>query len=123
MVSEKHADAAAQNFKKWWYNTLSINGGLRAGITFGAAGILIQPTVHVGAGYDVIHNGTDHVATRLITGESYNMPVHSPERTELRAGGEIGLYMSQVSATAGYTLHSRSDYIAHEIKAILKIAF
>lgn len=123
MVSEKHVDAAAQDFKKWWYNTLSIDAGLRVGINFAMTGIIIQPMANIGGGYDIIHNGTDNIRTRLITGESYEMPVHAPSRAELRTGAGIGIYGPMVSVIANYTLHSRSDYMAHEIKATAKIAF
>ncbi|MDE5615486.1 MAG: autotransporter outer membrane beta-barrel domain-containing protein [Alphaproteobacteria bacterium] len=123
LSNEKHVDAAAQDFKKWWYNTLSADAGASVGVTFAAGGLLIRPTVKFGAGYDIIHNGTDKVATRLITGHSYDMPVHAPNRTELRGGGGIGLYGSKIAAEATYTLHSRSDYTAHEVQASVKVAF
>lgn len=123
LISEKHADAAAQNFKKWWYNSLSFGGGATVGLDFAVGPVLLRPTVHAGAGYDIINHGTDRVSTRLITGQAYDMPVHRPNRTELRAGGGIGIYGTKIAADATYTLHSRSDYTAHEIKASIKITF
>ena len=123
LVNEKHIDAAAQDFKKWWYNSLSVDGGASMAINFPVGAMLVRPKITMGAGYDVINNGTDHVRARLISGQSYSMPVHAPNRTELRAGGGIGLYASRVAVDATYTLHSRSDYISHDVKAVMKIAF
>lgn len=123
LINEKHVDAAAQDFKKWWYNTLSVDAGASVGLTFALGGMVVRPTVKVGAGYDIIHNGTDKVATRLITNQHYDMPVHAPNRTELRAGGGVGLYGGKIAAEATYTLHSRSDYTAHGVHATVKIAF
>ena len=123
LINEKHVDAAAQDFKKWWYNTLSVDAGASVGLTFALGGMVVRPTVKVGAGYEIIHNGTDKVATRLITNQHYDMPVHAPNRTELRAGGGVGLYGGKIAAEAAYTLHSRSDYTAHDVHATVKIAF
>ncbi len=123
MISEKHVDAAAQDFKKWWYNTLTPRAEVEAGVNFAAAGMLIRPSLNIGGGYDIIHHGTDKVATRLLTGRSYDMPVHSPKRAAMTAGGGIGLYGAKFAATASYTLNARNDYTSHDIKASLKIAF
>ena len=123
MISEKHVDAAAQDFKKWWHNTLSADARANVGVNFAAAGAIIRPSLHAGAGYDIINHGTDRVKTRLVTGQSYDMPVHSPARTELRAGGGVAIYGPKIAAEATYTLHYRNDYTAHDVRAALKIAF
>lgn len=123
IINEKHVDAAAQDFKKWWYNSLSVDAGASAGINFSVGGMLIRPKIKLGGGYDLLNHGTDNVQARLISGQSYSMPVYTPSRTELRMGGGIGLYGSRIALDATYTMHSRSDYIAHDVKASLKAAF
>lgn len=123
MTSEKHVDAAAQDFKKWWHNTLAADAGARIGFNFITGGAFIRPSLHAGAGYDIINHGTDRVYTRLITGQTYDMPVHSPERTELRAGGGLMIYGAKIAFDANYTLHYRNDYTAHDVRASLKVAF
>ncbi len=123
IVSEKHLDTAAQDFKKWWYNSLDVNAGATMGLGFATGGVMIRPMLSIGAGYAILDKGTDHVTARLITGQSYRMPVHSPARTELRGGGGVEIYGALIGARAEYTLHSRSDYIAHEVRGSIKIAF
>ncbi|MBD5401065.1 autotransporter outer membrane beta-barrel domain-containing protein [bacterium] len=123
MNTEKHIDAAAQDFKKWWYNTLAANADARVGFEFTMSAVTFTPSLHIGAGYDIIHSGTNNVKTRLVTGDTYYMPVHAPGRGEINGGGGIGIYGGRYGLDAIYTMHKRSDYTAHTMHGGVKIAF
>ncbi len=123
IITEHFVDAAAQDFKKWWYNNLTAGADVRLGMDFSGGGVVFSPNINIGAGYDIIHNGTDNVHVGVISGGHYDMPVVAPNRTGLRGGLGIGMYGAGISGDVRYQLDSRSDYIAHTVAATLKITF
>ena len=121
--TEKHIDAAGQDFKKWWFNSLDINADLRLGLNFATGAMMISPCIHGGGGYDLLNHGTDSISTRLMSGQSYDMPVYSPRRTEWRIGAGVGLEWVRAAVDLTYTMRQRTDYTAHDLRAGAKIAF
>lgn len=123
MKTDRHIDPAAQEFDKWWHNTLSVSGGVRAGFDFFVSDFLVRPTISGGAGYDIISHGTDDVSVRVLSGQTYDIPTERPARTALNAGAGIGVYGAAFAATLDYRMDARSDYMAHTGMLNLKIAF
>ena len=121
--TEHFTDAAAQSFKKWWYNTLTTGGSVNAGIRVAGDGFTATPHIMLGAGYDIIHTGTDQVRVRVLSGKTYHMPVMAPGRTMLYGGAGVGMNIGTVHADIGYRLDSQSDFIAHNFNATIKITF
>lgn len=121
--TEHYTDAAAQTFKKWWYNTLNTGGDVNIGISFQGDMFTISPHVMMGAGYDVLHHGSDHIRVGVITGQRYNMPVSAPGRTHLRGGLGATVSSGAMRGTLAYKLDSMADYISHTINAGIKISF
>lgn len=119
----RHLDAAAQEFEKWWHNTITTGAGFTVGFDFPGDDFLVRPTISLGAAYDVISHGSTDINVRVISGQKYSIPLEIPDRTSLRAG--LGLTMRGPSFSAGlnYRLDARSDYMAHMAMLDLKIAF
>lgn len=123
MKTERHIDAAAQSFDKWWYNTMTAMGGVRAGFDFIGSDFVIRPSVSVGGGYDVISHGNDRINVKLINGQAYDIPVDAPHRAYFAGGAGIGVYGASFAVLLDYKLDLRSDYAAHTGMLNLKIAF
>lgn len=123
LSTEHFTDAAAQSYKKWWYNTLNTGGELNIGITFRGDMLTWVPHVTMGAGYDVIHNGSDHIRVGVITGQHYQMPVSAPARTHLNGGLGVTVSGGAMRAALEYRMDSVSDYISHGVNATIKISF
>ena len=123
MKTDRHIDPAAQEFDKWWHNTLSVSGGVRAGFDFFVSDFLVRPTISGGVAYDIISHGTDDVSVRVLSGQTYDIPTERPARTALNAGAGIGVYGAAFAVTLDYRMDARSDYMAHIGMLNLKIAF
>ncbi len=123
LSTEHYTDAAAQSFKKWWYNTMNAGGDVQMGVAFDTSMFTIAPRVTLGAGYDIIHNGTDNIRVGVITGQHYDIPVSGLGRTTLRGGLGVAVRGGAIVGDIAYTLDSRADYISHNVTATLKIAF
>jgi len=123
METDRHVDPAAQEYDKWWHNTLTASAGARMGLDFLVSDFLVRPTLSAGAGYDIISRGTDGIGVRVLSGQTYTIPAERPARTSLNAGAGIGVYGASFAATLDYKMDYRSDYIAHTGMLNLKIAF
>ncbi len=123
ITSEQHTDAAAQATDKWWYNTLTGVGTLTFGYDFNLSGTKISPWISMGGAYDAISNGTDAIHVRVISGQSYYIPIDAPTRGAVNA--EIGLTATSGMFGGGlrYKLDMRSDYTSHTAMADIKFLF
>ncbi len=123
IASDKHIDAAAQAFKKWWFNTLSGSAAVNIKFKFNLYNTLIQPSAFVGGSYDAISHGTDNIGVEVISGKTYTVPLESPER--LKISGGIGIDVRHGSFMAGlhYKMDARDNYMSHSGILNLKIAF
>lgn len=122
-TTDKHVDAAAQAFEKWWYNTLNTYGGVRLAYDFVGDDFLVRPYLEMGAGYDAISHGPDAVQVRVLSGQTFDMPIDAPARFVFDGGAGLGLYTGYFYVGLNYELNIRSDYMAHTGKLNLKIQF
>ncbi len=123
LTADKHLDGAAQEYQKWWYNTLTGMVGARAGYDFIGGNYVIQPNLLVGGSYDMLSHGTHDISVRVISGQTYNIPVEIPHRAAMNAGLGVNVYGHNFAASVNYKLDTRKDYIAHTAMVNLKIAF
>lgn len=123
LYTHKHIDAAAQEFRKWWYNTLTGIGGLKLGYDFIGTWFLVRPTLNAGLSYDFITNGTEKITVRLLNGDTYQMPVDTPHRTAFTGGVGIELISNYFNVGLSYDLDVRSDYTAHTGMLNIKFTF
>lgn len=121
--TERHIDAAAQAFDKWWRNMLTAMGGLRGGFDFIGSDFVVRPSIYVGGAYDAISHGNDHIRVQVINGQSYDIPVEAQSRTSFAGGAGIGVYGASFAVLLDYKLDLRSDYASHTGMVNLKIAF
>ncbi len=123
LETDDHIDAAAQEFEKWWYNTLTAMAGIGVGFDFTGSDFVVRPTVSVGGGYDMLSRGTSSVGVGVLGGEMYQIPTEAPARTAANVGAGIGVYGHSFAVVLDYKLDARSDYTAHTGMLNLKIAF
>ena len=123
MENEKHLDAAAQEYKRWWRNQLSGNAQINIGVEFAGPSVVWQPSVKVGANIDIIDNGTDGVLVRLINGDNYIMPIDSPGDTSFYGGVGLEMRTKSFLLNVGYEMGTCSDYMSYAIKSDIKIRF
>lgn len=121
--TDRHVDAAAQTFEKWWYNTLTGYAGLSAGYDFITQHMRVIPSITFGASYDAISNGTDKVRVKVLGGETYDIPVDAPHRSAMNAGLGVQMVGKNISGGIGYKLDARNDYISHTARADIKFIF
>lgn len=123
LVSDKHIDAAAQSFEKWWYNTLTGMASIDLGYDFIAGGVVVRPTITLGGSFDAVSHGNSFTRVHVISGHIYDMPVESPSRAAFNGGLGITVYGENFSVGLNYRLDAQSDYMAHTGMLQLKIAF
>ncbi len=123
MTSDRYVDSSAQEFHKWWYNSLTAMGGAQVGFNFVFGGFILRPSINAGATYDIISNGTDAASVRVISGDTYDIPIHGLPRTAFNGGVGLDLYGNMISAGVNYRLDMRSDYTAHSVIGNIKVAF
>lgn len=121
--TDKHVDAAAQAFEKWWHNTLNASGQIQLSYDFVGDDFMVRPYVSLGAGYDVISHGTDSIRVRVLSGRTFDMPVDAPARFAFDGGAGIGMHTGGFYVGLNYKLDMRSDYVAHTGMLNLKLAF
>ncbi len=123
LKSDRHTDAAAQEFDKWWYNTLTATGGVDMGFDFGMYDFTVHPYFSVGGGYDVISHGTDAISVRVLSGQRYDIPINVPHRASGRCGMGINFQGTSFAFSVDYELDVRTDYMAHNAMASVRFAF
>ncbi|MBQ8294047.1 MAG: autotransporter outer membrane beta-barrel domain-containing protein [Alphaproteobacteria bacterium] len=123
LYTHKHIDAAAQEFRKWWYNTLTGMGGLKLGYDFIGTWFLVRPTLNAGLSYDFITNGTEKITVRLLNGDRYQMPIATPHRTAFTGGIGLEFISNYFNIGFSYDLDIRSDYTAHTGMLNIKFTF
>ncbi len=123
MMSEKHIDAAAQEFQKWWYNTLTGRFNLKMGLSWMADWFVVRPNINMGVGYDFISHGSDAIGVRVLSGQSYFVPVNTPNRLSVIGGAGVGVYAEWLGIELDYELDWRSDYVAHTGRLNLRLTF
>ncbi len=123
MKSDRYIDSAAQQFRKWWYNALTATAGAQIGFGFAMGEFSLRPSMHVGASYDAISNGTNVASVRVISGETYDIPINNPPRTAWNAGLGLDINGDLISGGVNYRLDMRSDYTAHTVIANVRVIF
>jgi len=123
LTADKHTDAAAQEYEKWWYNTLTGMAGVRVGFDFIGTNYVVRPNIIAGGSYDLLSHGSDHISVRVVSGQSYNIPVEIPHRSAFNTGAGLTVYGQNFSVGADYKLDVRKDYVSHTAMVNLKIAF
>ena len=123
VYADKYIDDVLQSFSDWWYNALTVSGGVEFSFDFIGNDFIVRPNIRVGGGYDAISNGTDKMHVRLVDKQSYDIPIEKPHRAMFN--GDIGImFMTDYfDAALMYELDARSDYMSHTIMANVKIAF
>lgn len=121
--SDRRIDGAAQEFDKWWHNTLTAMAGVDGGFDFIGDDFVIRPTVKIGGSYDAISHGTDAVGVRVVSGHTYAVPIEVPHRAALNSGIGLNVYGASFMVGVNYQLDVRSDYVSHTAMANVKIAF
>lgn len=123
LSSDKHIDSAAQEFQKWWYNTLTTRAQMLIDFDFIGDWYIMRPSMALGVGYDALTHGTDAISVRVISGQTYNIPIDTPHRTALNGALGIDFLANDFSIGLDYRLDIRSDYIAHTGALNIKITF
>lgn len=123
IVTDKHIDAAAQSFEKWWHNELAALAAVKLGYDFNMTNVKVRPSISLGGGYDAISHGTDRIAVGVVGVGAYDMPVISPARLWFDGGLSLGVYGEMFALSFDYKMNARSDYMAHSGMINLKIAF
>ncbi len=121
--SDKHIDAAAQAFEKWFFNTITGMAGVTVGYEFVGTDYRLRPTLHVGGSYDALRHGNDAVRVYVLSGQGYDMPVESPARAAFNGGLGLRMYAPMFSVGLEYQLDMRRDYTSHSGHVNLKISF
>ena len=102
---------------------MNTGGDVNIGIAFNTDSLTIVPHMTMGAGYDVLRHGSDHIHVGVITGQYYDMPVVAPGRMHLRGGLGATINAGAYRAGLEYKLDSMSNYISHGVNATIKISF
>lgn len=123
LKSDKHIDAAAQEFEKWWYNTLTGVFDVDIGFDVFAQGFLFRPIMKMGIEYDFLTNGTDNISVRVLGGNMYYVPINTPHRMAFVGGLGISMNAQWFVGQIMYELDLRSNYISHTGKINLKMGF
>lgn len=123
IMSEKHTDDAAQEFGRWWYNTLTAGVRVDLAADFSSLGFLLRPSISLGAGYDLIKNGTDSVNVNIIGGGQYLIPIVTPNELALMGAVGIDVFYGFLGMGLQYKMDMRSNYLAQTAAFNLKVIF
>ncbi len=123
VTADKYIDSVTQEFDDWWYNMMTVSGGIDLSFDFIGTDYVIRPNLRIGGGYDVISRGTDEMHVQLIDSQFYNIPIEAPDRAVFNAGLGIDFFNEYFTAGLNYMFDMRKDYINNTIMAKLKIAF
>lgn len=121
--TDKHIDAAAQAFEKWFFNTITAMAGVMVEYEFTGVDYRLRPNIRLGGGYDALRHGNSDVRVRVLSGQFYDVPVEVPARAAFQGGLGLRLYAPMFSVGLEYQLDMRRDYTSHSGHVNLKISF
>ncbi len=123
IMSEKHTDDAAQEFGRWWYNTMTVGARAHMAADFVSLGFALRPRISMGAGYDFISNGTDDMHVNVVGGGQYMIPIVTPSEFSLSGAVGLDVFYSFLGMGLEYKLDVRSDYLAQTVAFNVKVIF
>ena len=123
VYSEKHDDAAGQQFDRWSNGMLTGMAGVRLGAEFIRYDFTIRPGLFAAAGYDAISNGADTIRTDLNDGTYYYTPIDIPPPFAFNTGAGISVTGSSFVLNFDYRLDSRNNFLSHTLMLNFKVGF